>query len=147
MTRLLVFATAFLLTTPTAAASTPDIHPGQPRWLVQNRILDDRGILNFYVVKRAATQLADDIGDLGLLGLSQEGSELSGSDSNDAARKAAADFRGAAGTLRFADGGAELHLVGGLTDNAVDDESTAGDVVGGLPGDTAAVLGFTPPKD
>ena len=69
-------------------------------------------------------------------------------DPNAAARKAVANFRGAAGTLRFADGGAELHVVGGLTDNAVDDNSTmSGHVVGGLPGDTAAVLGFTPPKD
>ena len=170
----------------------------------------DRGILNFYVAKRAANLLADNLGDLGLLGVSGDEGELSGSlpsdfpseaasafpsdfpselasslpsdfpselltevpgtmessnsgsgasapqvafhedhadDPSAAARKAIAGFRGAAGTLRFADGGAELHVVGGLTDNAVDDNSAVGDVVGGLPDDTAAVLGFTPPKD
>ena len=102
----------------------------------------DRGILNFYVAKRAATLLADSLGDLGPLGVAG-----AASGPNDAARKAAADFRGAAGTLRFADGGAELHLVGGLSDKPVDASRSAGDVVGGLPTDTAAVLGFTPPQD
>ena len=99
----------------------------------------DRGILNLYVAKRAANLLADNL-DLGLLG-------VSGDERESSARKATADFRGAAGTLRFADGGAELHVVGGLTDNAVDDNDTVGGVVGGLPGDTAAVLGFAPHKD
>ena len=92
----------------------------------------DRGILNLYVAKRAATLLADSLDGLAQLG---------------GAHKAAADFRGAAGTLRFADGGAELHLVGRLTDKTVDAKRGAGDVVGGLPADTAAVLGFTPPRD
>ena len=102
----------------------------------------DRGIVNLYVAKRAGNLLADNLGDFGPLGVS--GNE---GDPNAATRKLAADFRGAAGTLRFADGGAELHVVGGLTDDAVDDDRTVGDVVGGLPGDAAAVLGFTPPKD
>ena len=90
----------------------------------------DRGILNLYVAKRAGNLLADNLGDFGLLGVTGDEDGFSGSgmsapltafqkdrtgDPNAAARKLAADFRGAAGTLRFADGGAELHVVGGLT--------------------------------
>ncbi|MEP6816437.1 MAG: hypothetical protein ABI873_12885, partial [Marmoricola sp.] len=67
-------------------------------------------------------------------------------DPNGASRKALARFKGAAGALRFADGGAELEIVGGGLDPNLASGPGAGDLVTGLPGDTTAVFGFAVPK-
>lgn len=67
-------------------------------------------------------------------------------DQNDAIKKALARFKGAAGALRFADGGAELEVVGGGVDKDLVSDKDAGDLVTGLPGDTTAVLGLAIPQ-
>jgi hypothetical protein len=67
-------------------------------------------------------------------------------DPDDAIRKALAKFDGAAGALRFADGGAELEVSAGGIDQALVSEQGAGGLVTGLPDDTAAVFGLAVPK-
>ena len=68
-------------------------------------------------------------------------------DSTAGLRKALKDFQGAAGALRFADGGVELHVVGGLSNKATTVDHPVSEVVSGLPADTAAVLALALPKD
>lgn len=68
-------------------------------------------------------------------------------DSTAAIRKALKNFQGAAGALRFADGGAELQVVGRLTDQPIKVDHPVSEVVDGLPADTAAVIAAALPKD
>lgn len=69
--------------------------------------------------------------------------EECGEDPFDALTDELDNFKGLAGTVRFADGGFELSVVGsGLPGTA-----NAGDEIASLPGDTALVLGFAFPED
>jgi len=56
----------------------------------------------------------------------------------DSIRKSYKDFRGAAGTLRFADGGVELAFA--MSSTGSEQDGTVSDHVGSLPADTAAVM-------
>ena len=121
----------------------------------------DRGILSFYVAKEAADAMADGVSLFGLFGgnlaeatitsepeLAEPAAYTPSSrsdDPQDQVRKALKDFRGAAGTLRFADGGAELHVVGGLGGKSDAPAHPVSEVIGSLPADTTAVVGFSPP--
>jgi hypothetical protein len=67
-------------------------------------------------------------------------------DQTDAIKKALAKFKGAAGALRFADGGAELEVVGGGVDPDLVSDKDASGLVTALPGDTTALLGLAIPK-
>ncbi len=91
------------------------------------------GILNAYVAPKAA----DTIGKLftGDLGAEFSG----GDDSQDALKKGLKNFRGAAASLKFDDGGLNLSFASGTTEPVTDQESV-GDHVGALPKDTALVL-------
>lgn len=134
----------------------------------------DRGVANFYVAKAAAGFLTNQLGSLSSLGPDDfpsgsassstdlpsgfpteltPGAEGAGApyarqvkqgDSTDTIRKALANFKGAAGALRFADVGAELEMVGGGLSLVSGQHSD--DLVTGLPGDTAAALGLALPR-
>lgn len=101
------------------------------------RELGDAGVVNFYVSQKAATYLLD-------LG-SEELGEM-GAPEAEAMQSALEDFEGAAGTLRFADGGLEVATAAGGSERLVAD-APVGDQVGALPQDTAVALGFGVPKD
>jgi hypothetical protein len=121
----------------------------------------DPGVLGFYVGKRAA-DYADDLLDELSGGFTQgitgenfsdagEGEDPSDGFGDDApggssdALGAADDllqgFEGLGGTVRFAGGGMELSVAGGGIDQ-VRGLAEVGKHIGGLPGDTAAALGF-----
>ncbi len=98
----------------------------------------DRGVVNFYVAKKAAdwlTQHADAFAGGG-----------AAASPADAVTKQVKAFQGLSGTVRFTDGGIEVAAVGG----GVPDLTGSGNVsaaVAALPADTAAVLGFATPPD
>ncbi|MFT4010853.1 MAG: DUF3352 domain-containing protein [Nocardioidaceae bacterium] len=93
-----------------------------------------QGIVSFYVAKAAAIELTK---------VAEEGlgvDDLGGSQpSLDQLDDFADDFEGAAGTLRFSDGGVELEAV--VTSPDVSAEGATTDV-GNLPDTTVAALGF-----
>lgn len=98
----------------------------------------DAGIVSMYAAPAAGAYLADHPDGLGLLGA--EGAALAGAGKQ---AEVLTDFRGAAATLRFADGGLELELAGGSkqTDDTFAGDR-GGDVVTTLPADTAAAIGL-----
>ncbi|HEY1134844.1 MAG TPA: DUF3352 domain-containing protein [Nocardioides sp.] len=99
------------------------------RWIGET---GDAGILSAYAAPDTATRAVESLVDDGLIDPSYE----------DQALESAADFEGAALTLRFADGGLELAAA---TQAATEDgapqvtDGTAAELAGGLPADTAAV--------
>ena len=99
--------------------------------------LGDAGVLNFYVAKAAAEHLAE-LGPQELGGVGQPDAK--------AMEDALDEFDGAAGTVRFADGGLELAVAAGGSEKYVAD-APVGAQVGALPTDTAMALGFGVPKD
>lgn len=131
----------------------------------------ERGVVNFYLAKRASDYVID-----GLESLSDEFLGFGGGDAfeesfpddggfaGESAPPAAdedcsdaledpfaalkdqlEDFDGLAGTVRFADGGMELAVaVSGLTQIAA--EESVGEEIGALPADTALAAGFAVPK-
>jgi hypothetical protein len=92
----------------------------------------DAGVLSFYVGQDAADALMDafDQGD--------EQSKM--------ARAALEKFQGLAGTVRFADGGMEMAVVGGGVEQ-YSAGPAVGKQLGSMPADTAALLGFGVPDD
>lgn len=67
-------------------------------------------------------------------------------DGDEAVKKAMKDFKGAAGTIRFADGGMEMEFVGGGA-KKVQSGAKVGKAIENLPKDTALVLGVGVPGD
>lgn len=134
----------------------------------------DRGVLNFYVAKKASTYLVDQLSSLedqftGALGGGLTGSDFSGGSAGESvprltghgARAASCPdagtdpfagvksqlkgFDGLAGTLRFNGGGMELSLVtSGLAN--LSSSTGIGSQIGSLPADTALALGLGIPK-
>jgi hypothetical protein len=101
------------------------------------------GIVNAYMGSNSTKVIADNLGrnDVMAGGLTS-GSEDS---AKDELNKAFKDFEGAAGVLRFADGGIELAFAGGGTRQL--DGAKVGDHVTSLPKDTAAVLALSMPEE
>lgn len=113
----------------------------------------EAGVLNFYVASRAADYAVDFLDDMGsnLLGfggggLPGEGDDATTDDPLDPAREALEDFKGLAGTVRFAGGGMELSLAGGGITQFTD-MATVGAQLGDLPADTAVAFGFGVSED
>lgn len=109
----------------------------------------DPGIVNVYAAPEAgqalATLLEQFPGALAAPGTMAEGSSLTtGGSGDDQAKQQLEDFGGLAATVRFEDGGVELHVAGdlGAGDEAgVYGEGGALEAVGALPEDTAAAVG------
>lgn len=99
----------------------------------------DSGIVSMYAAPEAGAMLADELGSVGDdLGMGSE--EVVPDESVELLR----EFRGAAATVRFDDGGLELELAadaGGTGSVAAGDR--AGDLVGSLPEGTVAALGLS----
>ncbi|RLV48979.1 DUF3352 domain-containing protein [Nocardioides mangrovicus] len=93
----------------------------------------DRGIVDFYVSKKVADYAADRAGS------------AAGSQSG-TLKKQLASFQGAAGALRFADGGLELEVVGGGIPQTTS-STVGGDLAAKLPKDTAAAIAVGVPSD
>lgn len=114
----------------------------------------DAGVVSFYASKQGAEFLAKQVAqfDQGFthgFNDSFEGNDLpsgSGADQEAAMKEAFRDFKGMAGTLRFADGGMELSMVGGGM-SSYTGTTAVGKEVGNLPKDTAVALAFSVPKD
>jgi hypothetical protein len=114
----------------------------------------DGGIMSMYAAPAAGKALAENLDGLGLFGStiveesSSDGtssSETTNSPAPDEAKKALEDFKGAAATVRFDDGGLELELAADPA--ATGRDLTAGDegaeAVSTLPDDTAAAIGMS----
>lgn len=106
-----------------------------PTYIRWSDELGDAGVLNVYVARKAI-ELLTDLAE-------SESPELKG---KDAFGDAAKSFKGAAGTLRFSDGGLEFAAVGGVSSKYVGDKKI-GSLVEELPSDTAIALGFGVPSD
>lgn len=122
----------------------------------------DRGVVSFYVSSRAVDLLVDVFGEELGSGFDEELDEGTfGESAPPTAARAAEDdcsedpaellkdqfkdFKGLAGTIRFADSGMELAVVGTGVDQG--SGASAGKQVGSLPSDTAIALGFAVPDD
>lgn len=116
------------------AASLAD-DPGYTRW---TGAVGDRGVLSFYVAKRAGRLIVDNLHQL-------TGEQVSATQTDALARQAD-KFEGLAGTVRFAGGGVELAAVGG-TSSPAGGSGGVGGAVGRLPGDTALAVSQTVPDD
>jgi hypothetical protein len=114
----------------------------------------DGGIMSMYAAPAAGKVLAEDLDGLGLFGStimedsSSDGtfsSETTDSPPPDELTEALKDFKGAAATVRFDDGGLELELAADPA--ATGRDLTAGDegaeAVATLPDDTAAAIGMS----
>jgi hypothetical protein len=120
----------------------------------------DAGVLNFYVARKAIDSIADQldafgpgVDDFDFEDSSLEGSAVGSSaptvtsdDPSDAFRDQLKDFKGAAGTVRFADGGMELSVAAGGLDQLTA-SATVGKQASDLPKDTAVVFGIGVPDD
>lgn len=131
---------AFPSDLPTSATQFPtDLPSGVPSDLLSDLPSDfPSSLLSSSVVPSASAE--------GDAGASAPYAHPAQDDQGDAIRKALAKFKGAAGALRFADGGAELEVVGGGVDQGLVSNTDAGDLITGLPGDTTAVFGIAVPK-
>lgn len=92
------------------------------------------GVLNLYVSPSIRDHLSE------LSKLDSKTSSLSAADT-----KALKEFKGAAGALRFNDGGMEFEFAGGGVNNFTSSKA-GGTVTSSLPADTAAAVGFSVPK-
>lgn len=112
----------------------------------------DPGIMSLYAAPEAGPFLARNMDELGGMG-GMDGMEgMSGAPTQEVpeeAMTALEEFGGGAATLRFDDGGLELEaaLDGGKQADLVAGATGGGEVVGGLPDDTAVALGFGVPDD
>ncbi|MBO9520357.1 MAG: DUF3352 domain-containing protein [Nocardioidaceae bacterium] len=109
------------------------------------------GVAGFYIAPRAARYLDDLLADFGN-GFTEFDDEISAGasapvadDPLDPVHDALRDFHGAAGALKFADGGLELVVAADAGKQKLGDKPI-GEVVDRLPADTALVLGISFPK-
>lgn len=109
--------------------------PGYTSWQDQ---VGDRGVVNFYVAKRAGDWLVQHAGELGGGGMPAGGA--------DEFAQQAKNFRGLSGTVRFADGGVEVVAVGGGVRDLAGSGNVA-DPVAALPADTAVAVALAAPAD
>lgn len=93
----------------------------------------DEGVLTAYAAPEAPRVLAD-------LGSEFFGGELPGAEELEELDETLDDFEGMAAVLRFGDGAVEIEAVGAASDQADALEAGAGELVTGLPDDTALVL-------
>jgi hypothetical protein len=125
--------------------------PSYQKWTGE---VGDAGVVNFYVSGAAGKYFSDLVDQFGP-GFGpgvEEGFASSGGAAGAAVGPRVAgtdpfkDFKGMAGTMRFADGGMELAVAtGGTTD--LSDGRVVGPRMSRLPEDTAIALGFGVPKD
>ena len=108
---------------------------GYTRWAGE---VGDRGVVNFYVARKAGDWLVHHARDL-------TGGGLAGA-RTDALARQARTFQGLAGTVRFSGGGLEVAAVSGAVEGAAGGGTVAG-AIGRLPADTAAAFGVAVPPD
>ncbi|HET6153095.1 MAG TPA: DUF3352 domain-containing protein [Marmoricola sp.] len=110
----------------------------------------DRGVVTFYVAKKAVSYLADSLKSVAgsVPGLDSATGSGSGSSTDPFAtvQDQLKDFQGIAGTIRFAGGGMEMSLAGGGLESYTSG-SGVGKKIGALPKDTAIAAGLAVPKD
>ncbi|GAA4721101.1 DUF3352 domain-containing protein [Nocardioides conyzicola] len=115
----------------------------------------DSGIVSMYAAPAAGKVLADNLGGLGGLALGSSAlacpapcsgvSLTDGETAPDEVTDALKDFKGAAATIRFDDGGLELELAAdpAATGQAVTGGDDGAEAVSALPDDTAAAIGLS----